>query len=515
MTNRSDTLVLAEICRRFSDTSISIESVLDVLNTALTADEFRNIIISGIKSYRKETENVNLVKNIHQTIANHKHFTNNTQNASSQINHDHESKNSFKQEVFDIQDLMIDTFQYLDYQSLCHCREVNIQWVKDANVPLSMYSMTWRWITRAIIARCNNNDKYPSHNVNCDTLNVTHHIAKISSLILHYLQSIVIENALNFNLLKLILSANSSTCHVKDIKIRVLLPSQEKDIIHSWYKALDSIYFGKIEVFQFLLYYQYHGDQRVKLSSIINYAMKKDNYKDEWFNYTNHATKTTTWKEKIEQWNEFLQTRFNQRKCKHIGDISFPLVIAGRRKVDRWLNVALHLKTSPKFVQCIKYLFKWYNLGNISCNFLISVNIDFDTIDNGKQNDKKLLQALGDSKNGNWIELTARAMAHVFQTRLRRETYKFNAKDENVHDIQYQFEKHALKETLNVHKSQEENSSTHQYHSKKRFGHIVYDQVMFNDRITLQCMQSFDTDSTQNQIHTLLQIVLKSRYHPE
>lgn len=573
MTNRNDTLLLATICEQILDKSVPNQAIFDILNNSLTIDEFRHIIVRGIKCFRQNAENLEMVQNIYSKMINHDDFTvsNNTSKENKYDNSDEDMHNdiaSQTQQVFSIEDLTVNIFQYLDYQSLCHCREVSLQWFNDANNPLSLYRMTWKLMMQAICVRCNIDE--------ISMVNTIKHMIKIHSLNLHYLQSIIIEtddDKPNLQLLKLIIMLSRSDrdhhslrlpirtndhhdrlkCNINNITIWVRLESARDDTMSAWLRELSHIYFPNVKFFEFILYnahdsvkenniycYKFKGEKwsgPSKKTCSINQSLAKHAQGEYWISYLHHATSLTELKSKMAQWDYFLQTSLNANKCMYVGDIIFPIVISGNPKPQKWLNVSLDLTKSVKLVDCIKYLYKWYCMESISCSLFMSVNTGFcllrDNTYSDAQNDAKILQTLIETKNGNWIALIFKAMAHVFQLQYTKNIHDFQAGGTTTCISEYHFPDIYTALKVNI----DEPSSggrfmddfwatarmfsdcKHARNEGKRHGYIIYDAIFFNDRIKVQFSQKFDTDTSNanvvsNEIYTLLKIVLTSRCHP-
>ena len=131
-----DFLVHFDVNSAIRSNRCSIDQVVELIKSSASEAQIREIIVDGIDSQFKKSNNFQIISNIHKHINqiilnnNHKHNNKSTGESKSQA--------TPTPKVFQIQSLICSIFGYLDFQSLLTCSRVNRQWLYDSYNPASL-----------------------------------------------------------------------------------------------------------------------------------------------------------------------------------------------------------------------------------------------------------------------------------------------------------------------------------------------------------------------------------------
>ena len=129
----------------------TIDVICEKLMHCLTDKQLRRIIQLGIERHFTESKDCKLIKSIynefseyHQKV-NIRNKTNNNQNR----NKTHKIKrNKYCNETFAIRDLLCNIFNYLDYDTLRECSNVNLNWLFGSYNPSALYCFNTSMINK-------------------------------------------------------------------------------------------------------------------------------------------------------------------------------------------------------------------------------------------------------------------------------------------------------------------------------------------------------------------------------
>ena len=132
---RYDFISHLDLLKIIGDKSMSNESLHKLLSNSLDVDDFRQIVLFGVKKYASEFGLLKFQKQINDPIQK-EHALQTKANVPANSDHDvamHSSAgyNAQPQSPLDISDLTQKIFQYLDHQSLTQCRQLNKALLKD------------------------------------------------------------------------------------------------------------------------------------------------------------------------------------------------------------------------------------------------------------------------------------------------------------------------------------------------------------------------------------------------
>ena len=147
LNNDYDFLVHFELNGAIRNKENSLNHIIDILQSATSEEQIREIIVCGISAQFKKSNSFKLISSIHTKLN-----LNNKRNKHNKPQSHNYNKLKIKatRNVFSIENLVCSIFSYLDFESLLKCSQVSNQWLYDSYHPMSLTYVETEQLYRVI-----------------------------------------------------------------------------------------------------------------------------------------------------------------------------------------------------------------------------------------------------------------------------------------------------------------------------------------------------------------------------